>query len=97
MFVTNETAVVTRQNQTRGECQPVLQDIFVTQRPLTRLVVMYQKTIVNPPTNPERAMGFLQPIAQYVTPVRAAAVGAVAYGANLFQRAWDGIQFNQVN
>jgi hypothetical protein len=92
MFVTNETAVVTRQNQLRGECQSVLQDIFVTQRPLTRLVVMYQKTIVKPPTNPERAMGFLQPIAQYVTPVRAA---AAVYGANLFQRAWDSIRFDQ--
>jgi hypothetical protein len=97
MFVTNETAVVTRQNQLKGECQPVLRDIFVTQRPLTRLVVMYQKTIVKPPTNPERAMGFLQPIAQYVTPVRAAAVGAAAYGANLFQRGWDSIRFDHVN
>jgi len=95
MFVTNETAVVTRQNQLKGECQPVLQDIFVTQRPLIRLVVMYQKTIVKPPTNPERAMGFLQPIAQYVTPVRAAAVGVAAYGANLIQRGWDSIRFDQ--
>ena len=94
MFVTNETAVVTRQNQTRGECQPVLQDIFVTQRPLTRLVVMYQKTIVNPPTNPERVMGRLQPIAEYVTPVRSAVGAAVAYGANLFQRAWDSSRFD---
>jgi hypothetical protein len=94
MFVTNETAVVTRQNQTRGECQPVLHDIFVTQRPLTRLVVMYQKTIVKPPTNPERVMGRLQPIAEYVTPVRSALGAAAVYSADLFKRGWDSFHFD---
>ena len=91
MFVTNETAVVTRQNQTRGECQPVLQDIFVTQRPLTRLVVMYQKTIVNPPTNPERIMSRLQPIAQYVTPNNTAYAAVAAGVKNL----WDSITLHR--